>query len=166
MKNLLLLVVVIFIALKSANAQVPKAMPSDANEFYNKSMPLLRPQVKNIVLQIAATLKSQSINTDSLSNALQKNYQLKGMGKNDIDGIAVLIMVQASSDADSDLKKMVLAIGRGNDKKNVTSKDNSSVAQNLKLQTIMDCKSDFAEGVTYVMKKISGTQQDIINNLK
>ena len=49
MKNLLLIVFIIFIAVKSANAQVPKAMPPDANEFYNKSMPLLRPQVKNIV---------------------------------------------------------------------------------------------------------------------
>ncbi len=166
MKNLLLFVAFIFIAVKSANAQVPKAMPPDANEFYNKSMPLLRPQVKNIVLQIAATLKNRSINTDSLSNALQKNSQLKGMSKNDINGVAVLIMVQASSDADTDLKKMVLAIGRGNDQKNAPSKDNSSEAQNLKLQTIMDRKSDLAEGVTYVMKKISGTQQDIINNLK
>ncbi len=166
MKNLLLFVVIIFIAVKSANAQVPKAMPPDANEFYNKSMPLLRPQVKNIVLQIATTLKNRSINTDSLSNALQKNSHLKGMSKNDIDGVAVLIMVQASSDADSDLKKMVLAIGRENHQKNMPSKDNGNEAQNLKLQTIMDRKSDLAEGVTYVMKKISGTQQDIINNLK
>ncbi len=166
MKNLLLFVVIIFLTLKSTFAQLPKAMPADANEFYNKSMPLLRPQVKNIVLQIATTVKNRSINTDSLSDALQKNSRLKGMGKNDIDGIAVLIMVQASIDADSDLKKMVLAIGRGNDQKSTPSKDNSNEAQNLKLQTIMDRKSDLAEGVTYVMKKISGTQQDIINNLK
>ena len=166
MKNLLLFVVFSFFTLNSAFAQVPKAMPSDANEFYNKSMPLLRPQVKNIVLQIAATLKNRSINTDSLSAALQKNSQLKDMSKNDIDGIAVLIMVQASIDADADLKKMVLAIGRGNDQKNAPSKGNSNEAQNMKLQTIMDHKSDLAEGVTYVMKKISGTQEDIINNLK
>ncbi len=38
--------------------------------------------------------------------------------------------------------------------------------QNLKLQMIMDRKSDMAEEVSYVMKKISGTQQNIINNLK
>jgi hypothetical protein len=38
--------------------------------------------------------------------------------------------------------------------------------QNLKLQMIIDRKSDMAEEVGYVMKKISGTQQNIINNLK
>lgn len=165
MKNLLLLVIIIFITLQSTRAQVPQAMPPDANEFYNKSMPLLRPQVKNIVLQIAATLKNDSINTDSLSAALQKNAQLKGMSKNNIDGVAVLIMVQASTDADVDLKKMVLSIAR-NEQKNTLAKDNSTEAQHQQLQTIMDHKSDLAEGVTYVMKKISGSQQDIINNLR
>lgn len=150
---------------KSPIAQVLKVIPTEADDFYNKSMPMLRPQVKNIVLNTAKTIENREVNADSLILALKANKALKGMRNNDIEGIIVLIMVQASKDADADLKSMVLEISRKNDlKKNNRHKVDE--AQNLKWQMIMDRKSDMAEEVSYVMKKISGTQQDIINNLK
>jgi hypothetical protein len=177
MKNLLFFALFSLLFSKNLPAQVSKVMPPDANDFYNKSMPLLRPQVKNIVLQNARAIENRKINSDSLSQALHRNPALKGMSNNDIEGILVLIMVQASKDADADLKKMVLEISRKNDQKKETasnsetrgkkeSQDNNNETQNLKLQMIMNRKSDMAEEVSYVMKKISGTQQNIINNLK
>lgn len=164
MKNLLLIALTLLTICKGINAQVPKAMPPDADEFYNKSMPLLRSQLKKIVLQTAETIKHTRIDADSLSNALHKNASLKGMSNNDIEGMTVLIMVQASKDADADLKKMVMAISRRSDENNTVAKDND--AESSKLQMIMDRKSGMAEEISYVMKKISGTQQNIINNLK
>ena len=164
MKNLLLYVLFAVSISQQITAQVQKAMPPDADEFYNKSMPLLRPGVKQIVLQTAASLKHQSINGDSLSNILHKISLLKGMSNNNIEGIAVLIMVRASKDADDDLKKMVMEISRSSSQDNSVVKENDS--QNSKLQGIMDRKSGMAEEIGYVMQKISGNQQDIINNLK
>ena len=38
--------------------------------------------------------------------------------------------------------------------------------QNLKIQRILDRKSGIAEETNYAMKKISGVQQNIIDNLK
>jgi hypothetical protein len=96
---------------------------------------------------------------------LNANTTLKGMSKNNIEGIIVLIMVQASKDADIDLKKMVLEIGRDNEQKE-EARDEMNETQNLKLQMIMDHKSAMAEEVSYTMKKISASQQDIITNLK
>ena len=183
MKNLLLFTFCIFSILKSLNAQVPTAMPPDANAFYNNAMPLLRPQVKDIVLQTAKAIKHHKANADSLSQTLRANAALKGMSKNDIEGITVLIMVQASKDADADLKRIVMGISHRNEQKqevrttmqpvsvnNIENKNGSieeiNEMQNLKLQMIMDRKSRMAEEANYVMKKISGTQQNIINNLK
>ena len=176
MKNLLFFAFCSLLFSKSLNAQVSKVIPTDANDFYNKSMPLLRPQVKDIVLHAAKSIENRKINTDSLSKALHRNAALKGMSNNDIEGVIVLIMIQASKDADADLKKMVLEISRHNGQKKETVSNSVSAnkkdtqddteMQNLKLQMIMDRKSDMAEEVSYVMKKISGTQQNIINNLK
>lgn len=165
MKNLLFFVFCTFFFSKNLVAQVSKVIPPDADDFYNKSMPQLRPQVKNIVLQTAKAIENRKINADSLLHSLNNNKGLKRMSNNDIAGIMVLIMIQASKDADDDLKKIVLEISRSNDQKK-ESKEEINETKNLKLQMIMDRKSDIAEEVSYEMKKISGTQQNIINNLK
>lgn len=164
MKNLFLFAIIAFNTSQNSYAQVAKAMPPDADEFYNKTILLLKPQVKKIILQTAEAIKHQKINSDSLFNILHKNPQLKGMGNNDIEGITVLVMVQASKDADEDLKKMVMEISRSSSQNNNVAKEND--LQNSKLQKIMDRKSGMAEEIGYVMKKISGIQQDIIDNLK
>jgi hypothetical protein len=87
--------------------------------------------------------------------------------------------VQASKDTDANLKNMVMGISHKNEqnkenranrqmvlKKNNNPKDEIGETQNLQLQLIMDHKSGMAEEVTYIMKKISGSQQDIIKNLR
>lgn len=174
MKNLLFFTFYTFSTLQTLNAQVSTAMPPDANEFYNQSFPFLRPPLKNIVLQTAIAMKNRRANSDSLSKILHTSKTLKGMSNNDIEGIIVLIMVQATKDADADLKNMVMGISRQNDlsqakkssAKNIDDKEDFQEIQNLKLQMIMDRKSKMAEEISYVMKRISGTQQNIINNLK
>ena len=179
MKNLLFFALCIVFYSKSIFGQVSKVIPPEANDFYNKSMPLLRPPLKNIVLHTAKVIENRKISADSLSTELKANATLKGMSNNDIEGIIVLIMVQASRDADDNLKKMVLEINKSNDQKKQArsnsartdknkneTKDNIDEIENLKLQMIMDCKSDMAQEVNYAMKKISSTQQTIINNLK
>jgi len=179
MKNLLFFALCIVFCSKSILAQVSKVIPPEANDFYNKSMPLLRTPVKNIVLRTAKAIENRKINADSLCGELKANATLKGMTNNDIEGIIVLIMIRASTDADANLKKMVLEISKSNEQKKQASsnsegsdmnknetKDDIDEIQNLKLQMIMDRKSNMAREVNYAMKKISSTQQTIINNLK
>lgn len=165
MKILFCFTCLTFLFSNSPIAQVSKVIPQEANDFYNKSMPLLRTALKDIVLKTAKAIENRKINADSLSHALKANKILRQMNSNDAAGIIVLIMVQATKDADADLKNMVLAISHSNDHKE-NSKDDENESQHLQLQMIMDRKSDMAEEISYVMKKISGTQQNIINNLK
>jgi hypothetical protein len=158
-------------------------MPPEANAFYNNAMPAIRQQVKNIVLQTASAIKHRNANADSLSQRLRTNKTLKALSNNDIEGITVLILVQASNDADADLKHIVLEMSRRNEQKpqqkttmqtasvnNVGNKSRSieeiNEIQNLKLQLLMERKRRMAEEISVVMKKISGTRQNIINNLK
>jgi hypothetical protein len=181
-KNLLFAFCMISI-LKSLTAQVPMAMPPDANAFYDNSMPLLRQPIKEIVFQISKVIKLHKANADSLSQTLRSNVKLKGISNNDIEGITALILVQAYIDADEDLKHLVLGICHSNERKsenqstmhsvstnNIDNKkgagDDINEMQNLKLQMIMECKSSIAEQASYVMKKISGRQESIVNNLK
>ena len=178
MKNLLLFAFCFFSLFEKTYSQVPAVMPPDANNFYNNSMPFLRPQVKSLILQTAKAMSHHKANADSLSQSLKTNVYLKGMNSNDIEGVIVLIMVQASKDADTDLKNLVMNINKDGQKQEThsniqtastttnASKDEVIEMQKLKLQKIIDHKSDMAEEVTYVMKKISGTQESIINNLK
>ena len=182
MKNLLLLAFCLSI-IKNLNAQVPTVMPPDANTFYTSAMPAIRQEVKNIVLHTAIAMKQHKANADSLSQKLRTNKTLKAMSDNDIEGITVLILVQASKEADADLKLVVLGMSRRNGQKqqqkttmqtisvNSVENKNGSVEeinemQNLQLQMIMERKRRMAEEISNVMKNISGTQQNIINNLK
>jgi hypothetical protein len=105
------------------------------------------------------------------------------MSNNDIDGITLLIMVQASRNADSDLKDMVIGMSRNNEQKKeqrtvtqqvsvsnsdakARSQEEISEMQNIKLLVIMERKRRMAEEICNIMKKIAGTQQNIINDLK
>jgi hypothetical protein len=180
MKNLLL--IVLFLSFfQSFKAQVAAVMPADANDFYINAMPLVRQQVKEIILQTAVAIKYRRANADSLSQKLLLQKALKGLSSNDIEGITVLILVQASKDADADLKLIVLNVSRRNEQKqqptaqtvseNSVENKNKSIeeihdTQNAKLQLIMNRKRMMAEEISTAMKKISGAGESIINNLK
>jgi len=156
MKNLLILATFAFSI--NGSAQSPVAMPVDAYTFYNNAMPVLRPQIKNIVIQTAGALKNRRPNSDSLKKRLNTNPALKKMSSNDIDGITLLIMVQASKDIDSDLKQMVLSMNKSN--------ESAEEIKQIKLQLIMDRKSDISQETNNVMKNFSASNETIINNLK
>jgi len=132
-------------------------MPPEANTFYSKAMANIKPQIKNIVEKNAGVLKGRTINADSLSKALIKNQLLKNATPQDIEAIGVLIMVQASKNADADLKDLVINMNKNEREKN---------APDNKVESILENKSKIAENVSILMKRISGTQDVVINNLR
>ncbi len=142
-------------------AQINTVMPQEANTFYSKAMANIKPQIKNIVKKNADVLKGRTINTDSLSKALIKNQLLKNATPQDIEAIGVLIMVQASKNADADLKDLV--INRGKNEREKTSVNNTP---GTKVESILENKSKIAENVSILMKRISGAQDVVINNLR
>ncbi len=173
MKNFLLFLCIVFT--HQSIAQVPMAMPPDADAFYKNAMPIIKPQLKNVIVKSASILKNQPVNSESLIKALHSNPALKGMSDENIEAISTLIMVQASKDADEDLKEMVLSMRNNNEAepvsdtncggKNETLQEINDKKQ-LMLQRIMNRKSKMAEEISLVIKKIYDNKENIINNLK
>ncbi len=151
-----------------AKSQVHSAMPPEANDFFDKAMPLINPSVKNLITQAAITLKSRRANADSLFKALRSNHLLKTMNDENIAGITTLVIVQASKDADEDLKKMVLSMKNDNAGEQATNSNHEAIndKKQLALQLILNRKSNMAEEISLVLKKIPQDKENIINSLK
>lgn len=155
MKNLLLFTFCCFTF--CAFSQVNNAMPPEANLFYNNAMRSIKPEIQNLVKSDAKKLENKNINTDSLTQALTKNPLLKKYNYREIEGISVLILVQACKNADENLKNLVLKL------RNAQERNSASFNET---QAILEHKSKIAESITTIIKKIIPSQESVINNLK
>lgn len=138
--------------------QVHSVMPPEANTFYDNAMSLIKPAIRNLVEKNAGRLKGRNVNADSLFRILQKDPQLKNIRQAEIEAITVLIMVQASRNADADLKNLVINMPKSRD-------ENVSNFSQEKVQSIVANKSQIAKNISIVMKKISPSET-LIENLK
>jgi hypothetical protein len=144
----------------SGFAQVNYIMPEEANTFYKNAMLKIKPDIKNIVIKNAQSLKGQHVNTDSLFTQLHKEPALKSGSKANLQAIVVLIMVQVSKNADADLKNLVINMSKN---KNPNKSNESPEDQ---VATIVANKSVIAESVTMAMKKFSDSGELQLDNLK
>ena len=146
-------------------AQVNTPMPQEAYTFYRKAMPNIKSGIKNIIEKNAVSLNERTVNTDSLAKSLAKDPLLKHATHEDITAIAVLIMVQISINADADLKYLVIHMPKSEQERNQGNKKGEN-ADEKKAERILRNKSMIAENVSVVMKRISGSQDVVIDNLK
>lgn len=140
-------------------------MPQEAYTFYSKAMPNIKSGIKSIIEKNAVSLNERTVNTDSLTKSLSKVTLLKHATQQDIEAIAVLIMVQISINADADLKYLVIHMPKSEQEKNEENKKGENAAEK-KVERILANKSRIAENVSVVMKRISGAQDVVINNLR
>jgi monoamine oxidase len=177
-------------------AQNKLTVTAQEQEFYNKAMPVIKKEYKNLVLQTAGRLKGKNINTDSLVNAMKGNRMLTGLNVNDIEALAFLVLMEASKSSQEDLKSIMATTKEINKEKqsfrnteqvSTARTDTSQKAINsrittlkikkdsvndmnemtqLRLQMTMDRKNKVMTALSNIMKRISGTQDQIISNLK
>lgn len=173
MKNFLLSLCIVIT--HQSIAQVPMAMPPDADAFYKNAMPIIKSEFKNVIVKSASLLKTEQVNSERLIKTLHSNPALKGMSEENIAAISTLVMVQASKDADEDLKKMVLSMRNNSEAEPVSNTNGVNKHESLQeindkkqlmLQMIMQRKSKMAEEIDLVIKKIYSNRENIINNLK
>ena len=144
-----------------AFSQVNAVLPSEANGFYENTMQSIKPAVKNLIEKNANNLTGQKINVDSLIRELRKNSLLKGGNENDLEAITVLILVQVSRNVDTNLKEMV--IHKKND-----GKENEEEKQREKnyATLLVENKSEIAQNVSFIMKKLSVSSQTVMDKFK
>ncbi|MDQ2718844.1 MAG: hypothetical protein M3Z26_03640 [Bacteroidota bacterium] len=156
MKNLLLIIFNSFSLFSFS--QVNSAMPPEASLFYTDAMRSIKPATKTLIEKDARKLKNRSIDADSLTRELKSDNLFKDMTQHDIEGVAVLIMVQVSKNADTELKNLVMDRNKSNAQKPGRNYNDAEM--------ILEYKSQIAEMITIAIKKISPSAESVINNLK
>jgi hypothetical protein len=142
-------------------SQVNTVMPPEADLFYNNAIQTIKPQIKNAIEKNANNLKGKKMNPDSLSSVLRADRALKGRTQQDIEAITILIMIQVSKNADADLKELVMNIQKNN------SKDSSANnADSINVENILNNKSEIAAKVSLLMKKLSISQNIVLDHLR
>lgn len=151
----LLLIALILISHNSW-AQVNNILSTDAKNFYAKAMPTVKPVVKDLVENMGMHFRNHSINVDSLLSQLKNKKPLKDLTPHELKGIIVLIMVQASENADRCIKQLVTHTAGDN-------QGNATVEQTI---VIIQNKSRMAADANMVMNNISSNKEEILRSLK
>lgn len=147
MKNLLPLILCCFFL--TSYSQVHTSMPPEAKSFYQKAMQSLKPEIKYEVEKMASKLKGRNVNADSLSGEIKKDPVLKKYDQAKIDALTILVLVQASKNADEDLKKIVMTMQDDKNHPN-TSFD--------KTKPLIEHKSQLAKNLNEAMAKMNNME--------
>lgn len=138
-------------------------MPSEANTFYQNAMLTIKPGIKNIIEKNANKLTRRSVDVDSLIKELHKIPLLRGGNEKDLEAITVLILVQVSRNADADLKDLVIHMRHSNSEmKNEEEEENCKNTAAL----LVENKSEIAQSISVIMKKLSGSAEMVMDKFK
>jgi hypothetical protein len=159
MKNMLPLFFLLFAC--DAVCQVNTILPSEATAFYQNSMQRLKPAIRNLIEKNASKLTGKRVNTDSLMGELQKDPLLRTASAGDLKAITVLILVQASKNADNNLKELVLQ-KRNDGNKNDAEKEKDKQYASLLLEN----KSEIAQKVALIMMQNSLSPEMTLDKFK
>ncbi len=143
---------------------------------------LIGPKTKQRISQIAPAFSARARQlpptTDFHALAVAEvRSGFQGLGNlpnEDIEAIAFLVMMQATQDAQSDLKNIMDGVKKANQQKQSqraaqNQKDavsEMSEEESLRLQMTMDRRSKFIETLSNVEKKMAQTQDSVVQNLK
>jgi hypothetical protein len=161
MKNILPFLFFLFAG--HAFSQVNAVLPSEAKTFYEKAMLQIKPEVKTLIEKNANKLSGQKINVDSLVKELKKNPVLKDANESCLQAIAILVLVQVSEIADSDLKQLVIR-KRQSDAAN--ENDAEKERDKNYASRLVENKSDIALAVSFMMERLPATPEIVMDKFK
>lgn len=143
MKKIFVLTGVLFFSLNFLNAQKISDVTPEQQKFYDKAMPVIKRDYKDIVINTAKQLRGKIINSDSLVNAMKAKSVLSNLQSSDIEALCFLVLMEASKDSREDLKSIMAETkevnkekqSMRNQKRNFTKSKNDSSKPNLSMQT-------------------------------
>ena len=151
-----LLLIALMLISNSSWAQVNNILSPDAKSFYAKAMPTVKPGVKDLVEKMGMYFSNHTIDVDSLLSQLKNKKPLQKLTSHELKGIIVLIMVQASENADRRIKQLVTH----------TTNDNGESDTAEQTNIIIQNKSRMAADANMVMNNISSNKEEILRSLK
>jgi len=186
-------------------------IPADSERLNARLSARIQPSVRSWITLEANKLRGQSVVDENRLRAdIAARFKGQNLGSNDIDAIAFLVIMQATRDADSDLKATMEKVKATNESKrktqefaaplksaqtparqgspammkggpagpvkagtapentaqNLDSMNEMSEMNSLRMQMMMDRRSKFISTLSNIMKKITTTQETLVQNLK
>jgi hypothetical protein len=168
-------------------------IPADSERLHARLSGRLQPSVRSWINLEANKLRGQpAVDESRLRADILTRFKGQNPGSNDILAIAFLVMMQAAQDADRDLKAIMEETRATNEssrkprEKTAQQKSTLSPARqgssamekggpaanemsemiSMRLQMTMDRRSKFISTLSNIMKKISTTQDTLVQNLK
>lgn len=135
--------------------QLNSSMPPEASIFYNKAIDVISPEIRNLVLVKSLKMKDSKIEAEQLLTELNKESRLRKLKKADLDWIAILIMVQASKNADDEIKRKVVELRKNPGEEGIDA-----------IKRLSEFKSFLANNTTQLLENTTISQENALNNLK
>jgi hypothetical protein len=167
-------------------------MPAKAERIYAQTMANARPDIKNLILNMGEAWKGKK--PDPKAIAKQAHHNFGKMGKNDIDELVMMVLIQSSKDEENDLQGVMnqmqqitrqkaalrnkkykaddsiiitkSVIKEINEHKSSENISDLSTQDQLEIQMVMDRRSQAYEMISNMMKNMSDTNDAIIGNIK
>lgn len=136
-------------------AQVNTSMPPEARLFYDRAIVSIRPDIKNFVGKKAIHYKKETMNARNLLASLKKDSLLHTIKGSNMEGLAVLILVQASLNIDEEIKNIVIFL-RKNPGQDILKET----------QVLADYKSYLAREVEQILHRNAVLGESVLNNLR
>jgi hypothetical protein len=160
--------IILAFILPHAHAQVQKV-----DSVYNILMKAARPAIQAWVANTAAKYKNKEANESSIKAT--ENFKVLGnFTPTDIDALCFLVMVQVAKNNETITKPTIGLKNKPTSlykptvpiKTQANSKDELSEETQLQLQTLMDRRSKAETMLSNIMKKVNGTLEQVMTNLK
>lgn len=138
-----------------AVAQANTTMPPEAILFYNKAIQHIKPDIKILMHKSALDLNHTRNDANGLLADLKQESILKKLSHSDLEGLAIIILVQATKNTDEDLKRKVMKLRKDPDQSGIEE-----------TKRIAEFKSFLAENIHQILKRSSNSLENVINSLR
>jgi predicted component of type VI protein secretion system len=163
----------LFSIILACTLQHTYAQVQRVDSVYNILMQAARPSIQAWVANTAAKYKNKEVSESSIK-ATEDFNTLGNFTPTDIDALCFLVMVQVAKNNETIAKPTIGLKNKPTSlykpaqpiKKQANTKDELSEETQLQLQTIMDKRSKAETMLSNIMKKINGTLEQVVANLK
>lgn len=177
----------------NARAMAVKPMPANIAAIHAKISPRLSPAARTWVQSEARVIAGRHLTASQMIATTRgdagKRFAGQGLAGMDVEALVMCVMMQASEDAQNDLKDQLAAMQKATAQKRALRADEEAMAkaqqamkdslkhesdqlgditqeQQLQLQRQMDQMTQFEEAMSNIMRSLSGTESQVLTNLK
>jgi hypothetical protein len=170
----------------NAQAMAVKPMPANLAAIHAKISPRLSPPARTWVESEAKVIAGRQLNAHQMTamarQDVMKRFAGQGLQNMDVEALVMCVMMQASADAQYELKDQLAQLQKANSQKQQLRIEENAMKQaqknqkdqiadltqeqQLQMQMVMDRLTQSDEAMSNMLKKLEDTDSSILQNLK